>query len=173
VIDTPSPQPADWISSGAVDTATCCLLRELLQRAAAAAGAENTGLWLASDEHLHASLGTGPHAEHFVGIFKQPLERGIISMVHASAQSFCENAIPSNPEHSPVLDNTLGIITDAMIAVPLAVGGGIVGVITCVHTRPADDPSPPSEFGPKDLSEFEFAAACCGRILEAAMLGAR
>ena len=171
--DTPSPQPADWIPSGAVDAATCCLLRELLLRAAAAAGAENTGLWLASDDHLHATLGTGPHAEHFVGAYRQPLERGIISLVHASAQAVCENAIASNPEHSPVLDNQLGIVTDAMIAVPLAVGGDIVGVITCVHTRPSGDPSAPDEFGSKDLSEFEFAAACCGRILEAALLGAR
>lgn len=171
--DTPSPLPADWIPSGAVDAGTCCLLRELLQRAASAAGAENTGLWLASDEHLHAALGTGPHARHFVGAFRQPLERGIISLVHASAQAVCENAIASNPEHSPELDRRLGIVTDAMIAVPLAVGGDIVGVITCVHTRPSGDPSAPGEFRPKDLNEFEFAAACCGRILEAAMLATR
>jgi hypothetical protein len=173
VINTPSHHPADWISSGTVDEATCCLLRELLHRAASASGAENTALWLAGEDHLHATLGTGPHADHFVGVFEQPLEKGIISLVHASAQAVCENAIASNPEHSPVLDNKLGIVTDAMIAVPLAVAGEIAGVITCVHTRSADDTAPPSEFRPKDLTEFEFASACCGRILEAAILGAR
>jgi len=169
---TPSTHPADWISSGTVDEATCCLLRELLQRAASATRAENTALWLAGEDHLHATLGTGPHAAHFVGAFKQPLDRGIVSLVHASAQAVCENAIASNPEHSPVLDKRLGIVTDAMIAVPLAISGSIAGVITCVHTRPEGQSSPPAEFRPRDLAEFEFAAACCGRILEAAILGA-
>lgn len=169
---TPRHHPADWISSGLVDEATCCLLRELLRRAASASGSDNTALWLASEDHLCATLGTGPHAEHFVGIFKQPLERGIISLVYASAQPVCENAISSNPEHSPTLDTRLGIVTDAMIAVPFVVAGDIAGVITCVHTRPAGDTTPPSEFRPSDLTEFEFAAACTGRILEASLLSA-
>lgn len=169
---SPHPLPADWISSGLVDSPTNCLLREILLRAASASRAENTALWLASEDHLSAVLGTGPHADHFIGAFEQPLERGIISLVYASGQPVCENSIADNPNHSPILDHKLGIRTDAMIAVPLAVQGEFCGVLTCVHTRPAESDAPPSEFQPRDLAEFEFAAACIGRILDAALLGA-
>ena len=164
------PVPADWISSGHIDDPAACLLREILRRAATASRAENAALWLASENHLSAVLGTGPHAEHFIGAFRQPLERGIVSLVYASGQPVCENSIAHNPAHSPILDTQLQIQTDAMIAVPVAVLGEIKGVITCVQTRPTESSAPPVEFEPNDLAEFEFAAACAGRILEAALL---
>lgn len=164
--------PADWLQSGLVDDITANLLRELLSRSADRVGAENTALWLSSGEHLHPLLGSGTHADHFVGQFQQPLDRGVISYVFASGQPVCENAITQNPQHSPLLDQRLGIQTDSMIAVPLVVQGEMAGVITCVLTRPADSTQPPSQFQAKDLEEFEFAAACLGRLFEAALLNA-
>jgi hypothetical protein len=59
-----------------------------------------------------------------------------------------------------------------MIAVPLVVDGEMAGVITCVHTRPADSDEKASGFQATDLEEFEFAAACLGRLFEAALLNA-
>ncbi len=59
-----------------------------------------------------------------------------------------------------------------MLAVPVAVLGEISGVLTCVHTRPAGSSDSPAEFQSKDLLEFEFAAACIGRILESSLLAA-
>ena len=168
----PRPVPADWIPSGRIDDPTLCLLREILRRAAEASRAENSALWLASEDHLSATLGTGSHAEHFIGSFEQPLDRGIISLVHASGQPVCENSIADNPDHSPLLDTKLQIRTDAMIAVPVAVLGEISGVLTCVLTRPAGSDAPAAEFLPADLAEFEFAAACVGRILDASLLTA-
>lgn len=169
-MDHPHPRPAEWISSGRVDEATAALLHELLRRSALAAGAANTALWLAGETTLAAVLGTGPHAEHFVGHYEQALERGIISLVFASGQPLCENAIASNPDHSRILDTQLGITSDAMIAVPIIALGEIAGVLTCVHTRPAGSADPESRFRAKDLAEFEFAAACVGRILDATLL---
>jgi len=164
--------PADWLIDGQVDDLTAHLIRELLSRSAQRLGALNTALWLSSGDHLDALLGSGPHAPHFVGEFRQPTDRGIISLVFASGQPACENAIAANPNHSPLLDQRLGIQTDAMIAVPLVVNGEIAGVITCVHTRPADASENPADFRPADLDEFEFAAACIARLLEAALLTA-
>lgn len=171
-MDQARPQPADWISSGLVDEPTTCLLQELLRRSTEAAGSANSALWLVADNSLAAVLGIGPHAKHFVDSYEQPLERGIISLVYVSGQAVCENAISSNPDHSPILDNKLGITSDAMIAVPVIALGELVGVITCVHTRPADSTAEPSTFGAKDLREMEFAAACTGRILDSSLLSA-
>ena len=171
-MNLPASRPADWLQSGLVDDVTSNLLRELLSRSAERVLAENTALWLSSGDFLDPILGSGPHAGHFVGEFHQPLDRGIISYVFASGQPVCENAIADNPQHSPLLDQRLGIQTDAMIAVPLVVNGEMAGVITCVHTRPADSADPPSKFHSKDLEEFEFAAACLGRLFEASLLNA-
>lgn len=171
-MDPASSRPADWFLNGLIDDITSNLLRELLARSAERVAAENTALWLSSGEFLDPILGSGPHAAHFIGEFRQPLDRGIISYVFASGQPVCENAICSNPQHSPLLDQRLGIRTDAMIAVPLVVDGEMAGVITCVHTRPADSTAPPSEFHSGDLNEFEFAAACLGRLFEASLLNA-
>lgn len=165
-------RPAEWIQSGLIDDVTTNLLRELLSRSAERVHAHNTALWLASGDSLAPVLGSGPHAEHFVGQFRQPLDRGIISYVFASGQPVCENAISQNPQHSPILDQRLGIKTDAMIAVPLVVNGEMAGVVTCVHTRPADTSEAASAFHSQDLEEFEFAAACLGRLFEASLLNA-
>jgi len=165
-------RPADWFPTGLIDNVTSNLLRELLARSAERVRAENTALWLSSGDSLDPILGSGPHADKFVGEFRQPLDRGIISYVFASGQPVCENAIASNPQHSPLLDQRLKIQTDAMIAVPLVVNGEMAGVITCVHTRPADSTDPPSEFHSNELEEFEFAAACLGRLFEASLLNA-
>ena len=161
-------RPAEWLDDGLVDDVTRNLVQELLSRSAERVRAQNTALWLSSGDHLDALLGSGPHAAHFVGEFRQPLDRGIISLVYASGQPVCENAISSNPHHSRLLDQRLGIQTDAMVAVPLVVGGEITGVVTCVHTRPAGSDQPPAGFGATDLHEFEFVSACIARLLEAA-----
>lgn len=171
-MDLATSRPAEWLSTGLVDEVTANLLRELLSRSAERVSAENTALWLSSGDFLDPILGTGPHADSFVGEFRQPLDRGIISYVFASGQPVCENAISVNPQHSPLLDQRLGIRTDAMIAVPVVVDGEMAGVITCVHTRPADSEAEASKFHSQDLNEFEFAAACLGRLFEASLLNA-
>lgn len=164
------PLPARWISSGVVDESAAFLIGELLKRSTLATGAENAGLWLAGEDTLAAVLGIGPHADFFVDRYEQPLDEGIIGLVHASGQALCENAIADNPNHSKTLDRQLGITTDAMIATPVTALGEIVGVITCVHTRPAGSSDTAGRFGARDTLEFDFAAACTGRLLESCFL---
>jgi len=149
-----------------IDDATRALLQEVLKRSCKTINCENSALWLSSDDDLVPTLGFGPHAEHFIGNYSQPLGEGLISMVYASGQPFCENQIRSNPQHSSRLDQQLGIQTDAMITTPVSSQGEIIGVITCVHTSKAGSDDTPCSFQALDLNELEFAATVIGRVLE-------
>lgn len=151
-----------------IDSTTRSLLEELLKRCCAQTGCGNSALWLADDDHLIPVLGHGSHAADFINNYRHPLSEGIISMVHASGQPFCENNIANNPQHSSRLDQKLGIQTQAMIAAPIVTSGEIVGVLTCVHTCPAGTNPDASEytFNVGDTSEIEFTAAIVGRIMQ-------
>ncbi len=148
-----------------IDDATRALLQEVLKRFCKTIHCQNSALWLSSDDDLVPTLGFGPHAEHFIGNYSQPLGEGIISMVYASGQPFCENQIRSNPQHSSRLDEQLGIQTDAMITTPVSSQGEIIGVVTCVHTSKAGSDDTPCSFQAHDLNELEFAATLIGRVL--------
>lgn len=149
-----------------IDDATRSLLQEVLKRSCGSIHCENSALWMADEDHLVPVLGFGPHAEEFVGSYSQPLSEGIISMVHASGQPFCENHIHTNPQHSSRLDQQLGIQTDAMIATPVVSMGEIIGVITCVHTSPANEAGITHSFQASDMAELEFTAALAGRVFD-------
>lgn len=149
-----------------IDDSTRSLLQEVLKRSCGIMHCENSALWIAEGDFLIPVLGFGPHAEQFIGNYSHPLGEGIISMVHASGQPFCENNIQANPQHSSKLDQQLGIQTDAMVATPVVFKGEIVGVITCVHTSPAGETGIIHSFQAVDLSELEFAAALAGRVLD-------
>lgn len=149
-----------------IDDAIRALAGEILRRSCAQIGCANSALWLADGDHLVPVLGHGPHAQEFIGKYRHSLNEGIISMVHASGQPFCENGISANPNHSSRLDDMLGIRTDAMIAMPVTTRGNIAGVITFVHTSAAGDPGQPTAFSAQDMAEGEFAAAVTGRILD-------
>lgn len=152
-----------------IDDATRALTAETLRRSCERIGSENGALWIAEQDHLVPVIGHGPHAEHFIGDYKQPLTEGIISMVYASGQPFCENSIRENPNHSARLDQLLGIHTDAMIAAPVVTTGSLTGVITFVHTTAAGvsgQSDAPRDFSPQDMDEVEFAAAIIGRVLQ-------
>ncbi|MFK7910826.1 MAG: hypothetical protein AB8F34_09495, partial [Akkermansiaceae bacterium] len=76
-----------------IDDATRALTEEILRRSCNEINCANGALWLAEDDHLVPILGHGPHAGQFIGKYRHPLSEGIISMVHASGQPFCENGI--------------------------------------------------------------------------------
>ncbi|MBK1831530.1 GAF domain-containing protein [Verrucomicrobiaceae bacterium R5-34] len=150
-----------------IDDATSALLTEVLQRCCGVVHCSDCALWLAGNDHLHPLLGHGPHSSRFIGDYRHPLSEGLISMVFASGQPFCENNIQANPQHSSRLDQQLGIQTDAMIVVPVISAGEMAGVITCVHTSQIDSPAENSQaFTSADMDELEFCAALVGRVLE-------
>ena len=97
------------------------------------ANADEGTVWLLDQEraNLVACHNTGADAGKIAG-FKQPLGKGLISMVFETEQAFCENDIQRNTVQDKRLDRHLGKSTMALIAVPFIVRGEICGVISCV-----------------------------------------
>jgi transcriptional regulator with GAF, ATPase, and Fis domain len=96
-------------------------------------GCEGT-VWIADERagHLVACFNSGEDHESLVG-FRQPVGQGIISMVYAQQQPYCENDIQASDGHDDTLDRKISKHTTAMIAVPFYFGFGLRGVISCVQ----------------------------------------
>jgi len=149
------------------------LLRGILEQGFADAGAHEGTVWLvdAPGEFLEPACNTGPHAARIVGQFKQPLDSGLISMVFASEQSFLENNVSLNTQQSKLLDTQLGVVTDALIAVPLHLLNACRGVVSCVQLRSKQpDASKPSGFNTSHLAAVQRTAALLSQIIEYRLL---
>jgi GAF domain-containing protein len=130
-------------------------------------GVPDIMIWLADAgrEALVASLGTGPQAARFEGLFAQPIGEGLISVVFLTGQALCRNHVAADPSHSDSLDQLLGQHTQAMVVAPLRFGDSVAGVISCAAVSPLANPQPPRAFEAADLREIEFLAACVSRVL--------
>jgi hypothetical protein len=113
-----------------IDSAILGLLNDSFGRA----GAQEGSIWVLdpSREFLVNAYNSGPNASKIVG-FRQPIREGIISMVMATEQPFLENEVYRNERHSKLLDNQLGLVTCAMIAVPFYFLSDCRGVVSCVQ----------------------------------------
>jgi hypothetical protein len=125
-----------------LDDATRALIEEILRRSCTQISCPNSALWLAEADHLLPIVGYGPHASNFIGEYRHPLSEGIISMVHASGQPFCENNISANPQHSSRLYLQPYIQTEANKSQQVLA------------------------FNHNDLAETEFSSILIGRILD-------
>ena len=97
-------------------------------------GADEGTIWLADVEgkNLVPAYNTGPRAEDLVGVLRQPMGEGLVALVFANGQSFVENDVYKNVDHSKRVDHALGQRTEAMMIVPFNFLGDIHGVISCV-----------------------------------------
>jgi hypothetical protein len=148
-------------------------------------GADEGSLWLAVDDGqaLQPIWNNGPDAARFVGSFKLPVTQGISGFVFTSGIAACEAEVCFNQRQHRELDHHLGVLTWAMLAVPLVFGGAARGVITAVRLiRLSDLPdlkrvpesrtefpadfAPPAAFGLADLSAMETTAGAVGRLIE-------
>jgi hypothetical protein len=138
-------------------------------------GAHEGSIWIldASREFLVNAYNTGANAAKIVG-FKQPIREGIISMVLATEQGFMENVVYRNENHSKLLDNQLGVVTYAMIAVPFYFLSDCRGVISCVQLSEAKkengqliplEPSP-AGFGFESLLPMQHLASIIRDLLD-------
>lgn len=153
-------------------------MRIVLRDAFDAVAADEGTVWLAADRGggagpgaLHPVFNTGPNAERFVREVAVPLTGGIVSMVYKQDHPYCENAVHRDPLQDKAADRALGVLTCAMIAVPLHYARAIRGVISCVQLKPAtgpdgrEAPDPPG-FSPDDLRHVEHTALVLGRLLD-------
>ncbi len=133
-------------------------------------GADEGTLWFADkdQEFLQPVFNSGPRASEIVGSFRQPLDSGIVSMVYASEQSFCENEVYANRQQHKELDQNLAVITCSMMVSPVSFSGRIRGVISCVKLKPADQPemNDPPGFTASDLQRFNCLADVTGSLID-------
>lgn len=142
-------------------------MRNLLQRAFQNAGADEGAVWLVDSaaKTLVICHAWGTRAEQVTG-FAQPLTSGIVSMVLATEQAFCENKVYTNRAQAKALDQKLGMLTCSMIAAPLMFAKGLRGVVSCIKAKQtADEPDPP-DFPPTALGEMQFVAHVLGKLIE-------
>jgi hypothetical protein len=161
------------------------LLGGLMTRALNGVRADEGTVWLAGrdGQSLVPVWNNGPDAERFVGRFQLPSAEGITGWVFTGGMAACESEVCFNQKQHRELDRQLGVLTWAMLAVPLRVAGATRGVITAVRlirlagmppmTVPprtsADFPigfSPPASFSVDDLATMESTAQVLGRLLD-------
>lgn len=128
-------QPIDL--AALIDDAAISLLRDAFLNVG---GCEGT-IWLADQDELHlvAVSNSGNDAKSLIG-FRQPVGSGIISMVYAQQQPYCENDIQASVGHDDTLDRKIAKHTTAMIAVPFYFAFGLRGVISCVQLEESEHP---------------------------------
>ena len=150
------------------------LMLDVLQRGFADATAQEGSIWLLDPpgNHLVPAWNNGAKAAEFVCRFRQPLDRGIISMVFASEQPFVENKVYQNQVFDPELDRRLGLRTCALIAAPFYFLKGCRGIISCVQVKALGEDVPdPEGFSPPHLAAVQRTSAMLSRLLEFRLLG--
>ena len=165
--------PSNFVSI--CDATLLKLLNDSFERISADEGS----IWLFDEakENLIVAYNTGPNAQEIIG-FKQPLNRGIVSLVVATEQAFVENQVYKNAKHSATLDQKLRNTTYAMIALPLYFLNQVRGVISCVQlldvlvekgqATPAKE-TPPG-FSPRDLATMQTTAAVIRDLIDYRLL---
>ena len=143
-------------------------------------GADEGSIWLLDEEkkHLVVAYNSGPNTDSIVG-FKQPLGKGIVSLVVASENAFVENQGYKNAKHSATLDKKLHKTTYAMIAVPFYFLNQVRGVISCVQLldvmvqdgEAAATGTTPAGFGPHELNAIQTISAVIRDLIDYRMLG--
>jgi hypothetical protein len=148
---------------------TDALFLEVLKRGVEEVGADEATIWLpdAGGENLVPGCNTGSRAAEFVGVFRQPLSSGLVSLVFATEQSMLVNAAHADPRHSPLADHALGQRTDALIAVPFSFLRSGRGVLSCVRLGAGAG----GQFAPEHLGRIQRTSAVLGRLVEHRVLG--
>ncbi|HRQ89083.1 MAG TPA: GAF domain-containing protein [Bacteroidia bacterium] len=148
-----------------IDAGALALLKDAFE---SAGGCEGT-VWIADAKsgELVASYNSGEEADRLVG-FRQPMGQGIISMVYAQQQPYCENHIRESVGHDDTLDRKIAKHTAAMIAVPFYFGFGLRGVISCVQLEEA--PKSREGFSSADVEILARAANLVERLINGTLL---
>jgi len=156
------------------------MLVKLLKETFARIGADEGSIWLLDPEkeHLVVAYNSGPNTAKIMG-FKQPVSKGIVSLVVASEHAFVENQVYKNADHSNTLDKKLHKTTYAMIAVPLYFLNEVRGVISCVQLldvmihdgAAAAKGDVPAGFGPPELNAIQTIAAVVRDLIDYRLLG--
>ncbi len=147
--------------------------------------ADEGSVWLTPDGGgtLTPCWNNGPQAADFVGRFSMPASQGLTGLAFTSSMASSESEVCFNQMQNRALDESLGVFTWAMLAVPLKLAGQVCGAVTAVRlirradlgdlkTMPrsrADFPpgfEPPPSFSVQDLAAMETTATAIGRLID-------
>jgi hypothetical protein len=169
IVSTRLEEAAHELGEGAFDEFFNGTMRAAFIECLNRAGAHEGTVWLLDSTRtwLIPRFNNGPKAASFVGVFRQSLQTGMISMVVATEQPICENEVHKNAQQDPTLDRKLGLVTCSMLAVPFYFAGEVRGVISAVRLKRADSTAlDPAGFSPDDLRALQLAADVLERLLE-------
>jgi len=147
--------------------------RELLRIAFQAVGGTEGTVWLkdSGEEFLVAVYNSGREASNLVG-FRQPIGSGIISLVYAQQQPYCENEIEGSDGHDDTVDKKMHQHTTAMIAVPFYFAFQLRGVISCVQLADQSGNDRLAGFDSDHVSQLVKAASGAEHFINATLLSA-
>ena len=130
-------------------------------------GADEGTLWLAdaAGKHLVPAYNTGARARDLIGVFRQPLSEGLVSLVFINGQSLVENEVYKNVDHSKRVDHALGQRTEAMMVVPVHLFSDLDGVISCVVLGDPDAEAT-RQFTAEHLEFLSFQARVFGALFQ-------
>ncbi|MCB1237387.1 MAG: GAF domain-containing protein [Verrucomicrobiae bacterium] len=148
------------------------LARKVLHGAFQWVGADEGTVWLidGGEENLVAAYNSGPRADELTG-HRQPIGRGIVSLVFANERSYCENEIAAREAHDDTVDRKLGTRTEAMLATPFYFANALRGVISCVQLSREDGSAPPG-FDTRHAEELAATGAVLDRMITGRLLAA-
>ncbi len=140
------------------------LLQSIFSASMAAIGSDSATVWIADKERTKLTAFFVDREPKLVGR-EQPLDEGLISLVLASEQAICENQVYKHAQHSKLVDQALGIITCAMIAVPFYLGGQVCGVMSCVKIKRDKNDPDPDGFTGAHLTEVQRLSKVVERLV--------
>lgn len=131
-------------------------------------GANEGTLWLldGDQKRLVPIWNSGSSADRFVGRYSQTLDSGLISLVCVTEQGLCENSVYENDNQDRALDQYLGKVTCAMIAVPLRFHEKLRGVVSCVRIKDSRSLPDTPPFSASDLETMDDAVHSLQRQLD-------
>lgn len=137
--------------------------RSLLALAGDQIQAESVALFLLNTEEEHLEVVISRPDVSFLG-FKQPLDRGIVSMVVWSEHGVSISDVSEHNMFDDTADRTREFKTESMMATPLLLRGRVMGVLSAVNKREA------LEFSDDDMKRLALVADAMKFALQARIL---
>ena len=139
--------------------------RELVRVTTKTLEADSASIWLMSSDRTRLIVSHVFPANEDLMNRDQPLDEGLVSLVLKSEQPICENQVYEHLDHSKRTDQSLGVVTCSMIAVPFYAGGVLRGVVSCVRMKDDPEAPDPPAFTSADLARMSRLAKALEQMI--------
>lgn len=111
-------------------------LAEELAKAVRSVGAQEGSILLLtpSGQALRFTLCSSPESGRLIDT-QQPVTRGVVGLVASFQQPTINNALHTDPQHDPSVDEKVGTTTRSQMAVPLSNAYQEYGVVTAINAH--------------------------------------